>query len=63
MSNNSENQRNKAFAFMGMSGGILALVIALVIVFPILCCLVMCFAGAISAPFTDATPIPTESTW
>lgn len=62
MSNNAEEQKNKALAFMGMSSGILSLVIAAVVIFPILCCFGICLLGFISAPFTeDPVPTVTES--
>lgn len=50
---------NPGLTFLGMSGGILALVIAAVIILPVLCCVGMMFFGVIGAATTDPTPIPT----
>lgn len=54
-------QRDPGMTFLGMSGGILFLSIAAVIVLPILCCVGMFFAGVIGVASTDPSPSPSHS--
>ena len=51
-------KRDPGLTFLGMSGGILMLVIALVILFPILCCVGMMVMGIVGSA---VSPEPTPS--
>lgn len=61
MAYNPPPQRDPGMTFLGLSGGILMLVIALVIVAPILCCFGMVAVGLFGAavdPGPSISPTP-----
>lgn len=52
---------NPGLTFLGMSGGVLFLVIALVILLPLICCGVLFFAGVLgmaTSPAPSLSPTP-----
>lgn len=49
---------NPGLTFLGMSGGVLFLVLALVLLLPMVCCGVLCLMGAFGAA-VDPSPTPT----
>lgn len=54
-----QSNHNPGLTFLGMSGGILALVISLMILAPILCCVGACLLGAADSvvnPSPGVTP-------
>lgn len=57
MTQQNQPGHNPGVTFLGLTGGLLALAITVLILFPIVCCVGMALAGAIGGtPTTEVSP-------